>query len=197
MYCKRLPHLTLTYPIRTLLRLKPSRFFWHTVNFIGATTCCLYSYTLLDAVRLSVGSKYFSAVAVYVAGLRAFGQVTVDKDAEDAGKGVGGFGFAEGKEGKLPCPAGLTQGGGGVKGVQIGGLGKNNRNNVIFRKMVFFQKGIVQQRNLLPNIFRRVHAPGRPPQGVQSFFTHTFPPAATIMNESSMEKKAPIMPVTK
>jgi len=27
---------------RTLLRLKPSRHFWHTVDFIGATTCWIF-----------------------------------------------------------------------------------------------------------------------------------------------------------
>jgi hypothetical protein len=90
----------------------------------------------------------------------------VDKGADNAGKGVGGFGFPHRKEGKFSRSAGLPQGGGGVKGVQIAGLGKNNRNYVRFRKMVLFQKRIVHQGNLPANIFRRIYAQGRSPQCV-------------------------------
>jgi hypothetical protein len=92
----------------------------------------------------SVGTKNFRAVTVDMGGLCPLRQIAVHKDAQYALKGgIGGFGFLYGKKGKLPCPAGLTQGGGGVKGVKVSGLGKNNGNNVIFRKAVFFQQGIV------------------------------------------------------
>jgi hypothetical protein len=78
-----------------------------------------------------------------MAGLCSFRQIAVDKGADNTGKGVGGFGFTHREEGKVPRPAGLPQGGGGVKGVQIAGLGKNKRNNVFFRKTVFFQQRVV------------------------------------------------------
>jgi hypothetical protein len=90
----------------------------------------------------------------------------MDKDSDNAGKGVYGRGFLYREKGKLPCPAGLPQGGGGINGVQIGGLGKNNGNNIFFRKAIFFQQGIIEQRDLPANIFRHIHTLSRPAQGI-------------------------------
>ena len=121
----------------------------------------------------------------------------MDKDADNAGKGVNGCGFLYREKGELPCPARLPQSGGGVMGVQIAGLGKNNGNNIILRKMVFFQQGIVEQGNLPANIFRRVYTLSCPAQGIQTVHAHPLPPAAAIIIELSMAKPAPIIPVKK
>jgi hypothetical protein len=96
----------------------------------------------------------------------------MDKDADNPLQAAADSGFLGYKKGRFRGPAFTAQGGGGVEDVQVFGNGKNNRDQIFFRKPVPAQQFVIKGRNLFPYVLLVVEAPGRPPKGKKPFCFH-------------------------
>jgi hypothetical protein len=74
---------------------------------------------------------------------RSFFQAAMNQNPDGSGKAAPKAAFLEHHQRKPPRPAGAPQSRGGIKGVNIAGYGKNNGNNVFFRKIIGLQKFVV------------------------------------------------------
>jgi hypothetical protein len=87
----------------------------------------------------------------------------MNQNPDGSGKTAGKMAFLEHHKGKLPRPAGASQNGGGIKGVNVAGNGKNNRDNVFFRKIVGPEEPVIQTDNLFGYVFFGIFRPYRSP----------------------------------
>jgi hypothetical protein len=118
------------------------------------------------------GTQDLSPVTVYMSRAAPFFQVTMDEQTDGPFQTSLDPGFLGYKKSGFGSPAFPAQGGGGVKGIQIPGNGKDNRNQIFLFYLIDPQKFVIEGGNLSPHVFFFIQTHGCPAQGKKPFFFH-------------------------